>query len=97
MNECSLEHRVVTFWMDRTLLVVQNLVKLILRLSCLFASRAEIDSPDDIVWLTFAHGIPLVTVASTIIVALPVVVIVAMRKATAFLFHLVCPVLHNVA
>jgi hypothetical protein len=50
-NEHTLEHRVVAFWMDRAVLVVQDLVKLILKLSCLFATRAAVDSPDDIITL----------------------------------------------
>ena len=82
--------------MDRALLVVQDLVELILRHSCLFASRAAINSPDDIVWLTFARGIPLVTAASTIIVALPIIVIVAALEAAALLFLFVCPSLHHI-
>ena len=75
----------------------EDLVELILRFSCLFASRAAIDSPDDIVWLTFLHGILLASAASTIVVTLPIVVTVAAWKAVALLFHLISSALHHIA
>ena len=96
MDECTLEHRVVALWVDRALLVMQDLIKLVLRLSCLFATRTAVDSPDDIVWLAFAHRVPLAAAAATIIITLPIV-IVAMWKTTAFLFFRVHPMLHHVA
>ena len=77
--------------------VVHDLVELILRLSCLFALRAVINSPDNIVWLTFTYGVPLATAATMIVVALPNVVIVAAWEAAAFLFFLISPMLHHVA
>jgi hypothetical protein len=43
-----------------------------------------------------AHRIPLVAVAPTIVVALPVVVIIVIGEATAFLFLLVRPALYHV-
>ena len=39
-DECALEHRVVTLWVDRALLVMQDLVELILRLACCWHSLA---------------------------------------------------------
>ena len=33
-DDCALEHRVVALWLDRALLVVQDLVELILGFSC---------------------------------------------------------------
>ena len=83
--------------MDRALLVMQNLVKLILRLARPFAMRGTIGSPNDIVWLSLSHGVPLATAAVTIVAALPIVIIVAARKAAVFLFFLVYPMLHHVA
>ena len=81
--------------MDRALLVMQNLVKLILRLALPFAMRGTIGSPDDIVWLSLSHWVPLATAAVTIVPALPIVIIVAVRKAAVFLFFLVCPMLSS--
>jgi len=75
---------------------MQDLIKLVLRLSCLFATRTAVDSPDDIVWLAFAHRVPLAAAAATIIVTLPVVVIIAAWEATKLLFFLVSPSLHHV-
>ena len=76
--------------------VVHDLVELILRLSCLFALRAVINSPDNIVWLTFTYGVPLATAATMIIVAIPIVVIVSAWEAAPFLFFLVRLELHHV-
>jgi hypothetical protein len=69
---------------------------LILWLASLLATRAAVDSPDDIVWLSLAHRVPLATAAATIIVTLPVVVIIAAWEATELLFFLVSPSLHHV-
>ena len=76
--------------------VVHDLVELILRLSWLFASRAVINSPDNIVWLTFTYGVQLATAATMIVVALPNVVIVAAWEAVALLFLLIYPALHHI-
>ena len=82
--------------MDWALLVVLDLVELILRLSFFLATQAAMNSPNDIVWLTFARRIPLVAGAFPIIVALPIVVAVTAGEAAALLFLLFCPALHHV-
>ena len=82
--------------MDRALFVVQDLVELILRLSCFLTMRTAIDNPDDIVKLTLACRVLLVAAASTIIVTLPIVVVVMEWEAAALLFLLICPALHHV-
>ena len=78
-------------------LVVKDLVKLILRLFILLATRSAIHSPDSIVRLALACRIPLVAGPSTVIVMLPIVVIVMAWEAAALLFLFVCPALHHVA
>ena len=75
---------------------MQDLIKLVLRLSCLFATRTAVDSPDDIVWLALACGVPLVADASLIIDVLPIVIVVMAGEAAELLFLLVCLVLHHV-
>ena len=86
----------VTLGVDRALLVVKDLVELVLRLPSFFTARGAIDSLDDIVWLSLALGIPLVTAASMVIVALPIIVVATASEATALLFLLICPTLHHV-
>ena len=82
--------------MDWTSLVVKNLVKLVLRLVALLTTQGAIHSADCIVWLALAHRIPLVARASTVVMALPTVVVVAAGKATAFLLLFICLALHHV-
>ena len=75
---------------------MHDFIELILRLACLLAALVAVDSPDNVVWLAFAHLVPLAVAAAMIIVALPVVVLVATREATTFLFLLIYPLLHHV-
>ena len=82
--------------MDWTSFVVKDLVELVLWLVALLTMRCAIHSADSIVRLTLMRGIPLVVGPSMVIVALPVVVVVAAGKATAFLLLFICPVLHHV-
>ena len=86
----------VALGVDWTPLVVENLVELVLQLVAPLTTRCAIHSADCIVWLTLTRRIPLVAGASTVIVAFPVVVIVAAGKVTAFLLLFVCPALHHV-
>ena len=86
----------VALQVDRALFVVQDLVELILRLSCFLTMWTAIDSPNDIVKLTLACRVLLVAAASTIIVTLPIVVVVAAREATVFLLLFVSPALHHI-
>ena len=79
------------------LLCVKNLVELVLRLVALLTAQGTIHSADRVVRLALARGIPLVAGPSTVVVALPIVVVVAAWEATAFLLFLVCPVLHHVS
>ena len=67
-------------------------------LVALLAAWCAIHSADSVVRLTLAHRIPLVAGPSTVVVALPVVVVVvvATGKATVFLLLFICPVLHHV-
>ena len=92
----ALPHRVVALGVDWTSLVVKNLVELVLRLVALLTTRGAIHSADCIVRITLARRIPLVAVASTVVVALLVVFVVAAGKVTAFLLLSVCLVLHHV-
>ena len=78
-------------------LVVENLVELVLWFVALLTTRGAIHSADCIVRLTLARRIPLVARPSTIVVALPIVVVVATREAAAFLLFFVRPVLHHVS
>ena len=92
----ALPHRVVALGVDQASHVVENLVELVLRLVALLTTRGAIHSADCIVRLTLAHMIPLVARPSTVIVALPIVVIVAAGEATAFLLLFICPALHHI-
>jgi len=82
--------------MDWTSFVVENLVELILRLVALLTMQGAIHSADCIVRLALARRIPLVARASTVVVALPIVVVVAAGEVTAFLLLFVSPALHHV-
>ena len=90
-------HRVVTLRVDWAPLVVEDPVELILRLFILFTPRGEIHGADGIIWLALARGIPLVVGSSTVIVALPIVVVVTAWEAIAFLLFFVRPALHHVS
>ena len=96
MQDRALPHQVIALGVDWTSLVVENLVELDLRLVALLTMRCAIHSADSVVRLTLTRGIPLVVGPSTVIVALPVVVVVAGGKATAFLLLFICPALHHV-
>ena len=96
VNNCALEHRVITLGVDWAPLVVYDLIKLILRFFCFLTTQGAIHSADNIIRLALVHRIPLVAGASTIIIALPIVVVVAAGKATAFLLLFICPALHHV-
>ena len=86
----------VALGVDWAPLVVKDLVKLILRLLILLTMRSVIHGADGIVWLAFACRIPLVNRPSTVIVALPIVVVVTAWEAAVILFLLVYPALHHV-
>ena len=87
----------VAFGVDWTYLVVNNLVELVMRLVALLTAQNAIHSADCVVRLALARRIPLVAGPSTVIVALPIVVIVAAWEATAFLLFFVHPTLHHVS
>ena len=87
----------VALGVDWAPLVVEDLVELILRLFILLTTRSAIHSADNIVWLALAHGIPLVAGPSTIVVALPIVVVITSWEAAALLFFFVWPMLPHVA
>ena len=90
-------HRVIALGVNWASLVVENLVELVLRLVTLLITRGAIHSVDCIVRLMLACRIPLVARPSMVIVALPIVVIVATREAAAFLLFFVGPALHHVS
>ena len=92
----ALPHRVIALGVDWSPLVVEDLVELILRLFVLFTTRGAIHGADSVVWLTLTRRIPLVAGPSTVIVALPVVVVVAAGKATVLFLLFICPTLHHV-
>ena len=92
----ALPHRVVVLGMDWTSFVVENIVELIIRLVALLTTRGAIHSTDSVVRLMFACRIPLVAGPSTVVVALPVVVVVVTGKVTAFLLLFVNPTLHHI-
>ena len=94
--DCALEHRVVALGVDWAPLVVEDLVELILRLFILLTTRSAIHSADNIVWLALARGILLVAGPSTVIVALPIVIVMMAWEATVLLFFFVCPALHQI-
>ena len=77
----ALPHQVVALGVDWASLVVENLVELILRLVALLTTQGAIHSADCIVRLALARRIPLVARASTVVVALPIVVVVAAGEA----------------
>jgi len=81
---------------DWTSFVVKYLVELVLRFVALLAMRCVIHSADSVVRLTLTRRIPLVAGPSTVVVALPIVVVVAAGEATAFLLLFVYPTLHHV-
>ena len=89
-------HRVVAVGVEWASLVVENLVELIMRLVALLTTRGAIHNADCIVRLALARGILLVARASTVVVALPIVVVVAAGEATAFLLLFVSPALHHI-
>ena len=93
----ALPHRVVALGVDWTPFVMKDLVELVLRLVTLLTMRCVIHSTDSVVGLMLTRRIPLVAGPSTIVVALPVVVIVAAGKATAFLLLFIRPALHHVS
>ena len=72
----ALPHRVVALGVDWTSLVVKNIVELVLRLVTLLTTRGAIYSANSVVRLAFACRIPLVVWPSTVVVALPIVVVV---------------------
>ena len=93
----ALPHRVVALGVDWTSLVMKNLVELVLRLVALLTTRGAIHSTDCVVRLAFTRRISLVAGPSTVVVALPIVVIDAAREATAFLLFFICLALHHVS
>ena len=93
----ALPHRVVALGVDWAHLVVKDLVILIMRLFILLTTWSAIHSPDSIVRLALARRIPLVAGPSTIVVALPIVVVITSWEAAALLFFFVWPMLPHVA
>ena len=86
----------VALGVDWASFVVKYLVELVLRFVALLTTWCAIHSADSVVRLTLTRRIPLVAGPSKIVVALPVIVIVAAGKATAFLLLFICLVLHHV-
>src|SRR6185312_13035954 len=80
----ALPHRVVALGVDWTSLVMKNFVELVLRFVALLTTRGAIHSADSVVRLVFTRRIPLVVGPSTVVVALPIVVVVTVWEATAF-------------
>ena len=80
----------VALGVDWTSLVVKNLVELILRLVALLTTRGAIHSADCVVRLAFTRRISLVAGPSTVVVALPIVVVVTAWEAASFLLLFVC-------
>ena len=97
MQDRTLPHRVVALGVDWTPFVVKNLVELILRFVTLLTARSAIHGADGVIRLALTRGIPLVTGPSTVVVALPIVVVVTAWEATAFLLFFVRPTLHHVS
>ena len=83
-------------WGGWTSFIVKYLVELVLRFVTLLTMRCAIHGADSVVRLTLTRRIPLVAGPSTVVVALPVVVVGAAGKVTAFLLLFVCPELHHV-
>jgi len=77
-------------------LIVEDLVKLILRLLILLTTWSAIHGADGVIWLALACEVPLVADASLIIDVLPIVIVVMAGEAAELLFLLVCLVLHHV-
>ena len=90
-------HRVIALGVNWPSLVVENLVELVLWLVALLTTWGAIHSTDCIIRIMLTHRIPLVARPSTVVVALPIVVVVAAWKATAFLLFFVLPTLHHVS
>ena len=93
----ALPHRVVALGVDWAPFVVKDLVEVILRHFILLTTRSAIHGTDSIVRLALARKIPLVAVLSTVVVALPIVVVVAAWEAAAFLLLFICLALHHVS
>ena len=75
---------------------MENLVELILWLVALFTTRSAIHRADCVIRLALVCRVPLVARASTVVVALPIVVVVAAGEATAFLLLFVSLALHHI-
>jgi hypothetical protein len=88
---------VVALGVDWASLVVEDLIELILRLLILLTTRSVIHGADNVIWLALARRIPLVAGPSTIVVALPIVVVITSWEAAALLFFFVWPMLPHVA
>ena len=97
MYDRALEHRVVALGVDWAPFVVEDLVELILRLLILLTPQSVIHDAHSVIWLVLARRIPLVAGPSTVVVAVPIVVIVTLWEAAVLLFLFVCPTLHHVA
>ena len=93
----ALPHRVVALGVDWTPFVVKNLVELIQRFVTLLTMRGAIYGADSVVRLVLTRGIPLVTGPSTVVVALPIIVVVMAWEATAFFLLFVRPALHHIS
>ena len=87
----ALPHRVVALGVDWTSLVMKNLVELVLWLVALLTTRCAIHSADSVVRLTLTRRIPLVAGPSTVVVALPIVVVVAAGESDCVLAPLHLP------
>ena len=97
MQDRALPHRVVALGMYWAPLVVKDLVELILLLFILLTTRSAIRGTDSVIGFALTRGIPLVAGASTVVVALPIVVIVTAWEAASFLLLFGCLMLHHVA
>ena len=86
----ALPHRVVAVGVDWACFVVKNLVELVLRLIILLTTWGAIHSTDSVIGFALTRGIPLVAGASTVVVALPIVVIVTAWEAASLLLLFVC-------
>jgi hypothetical protein len=81
-------------------LPVQELFKLLLRVSRLLASRVAVDIHDEIVWLALSAGsrvVLLALVIAAVVASLVIVVVVVtavLRVAIMLLILLACPLLH---
>ena len=93
----ALPHQVVALGVNWASLVVENLVELVLRRVALLTTQGAIHSADCIIRLTLANRIPLVARPSTVVVALPIVVVVVTREAAVFLLFFIRSALHHVS